>query len=215
MGRIFLNGVDYSAPSGMAGVVSKNANGLAPKLPNENTTTKFLRQDGTWAVPPDTNTTYGNMTGATASAAGASGLAPAPPAGANTKFLRGDGTWQAVSGGSEGVDGYSKFVKITITLTNTSLEATDNRILGNKTITYTDINGNALSLDQIWVPSGFQASMILSGGTGMMAITDIGTYSDVSHPNTTSSGVYLISNPSAYIANTPFSGSTVIIAKIT
>lgn len=37
-------------------VVSKTANGLAPKLPNETTTTKYLRQDGTWAVPPDTNT---------------------------------------------------------------------------------------------------------------------------------------------------------------
>ena len=31
------------------GVVSKTANGLAPKLPNETTLTKFLRQDGTWA----------------------------------------------------------------------------------------------------------------------------------------------------------------------
>lgn len=35
-------------------VVSKQANGLAPKLPNETTTTKYLRQDGTWVVPPDT-----------------------------------------------------------------------------------------------------------------------------------------------------------------
>lgn len=38
------------------GVVSKTANGLTPQLPNETTTTKYLRQDGTWAVPPDTNT---------------------------------------------------------------------------------------------------------------------------------------------------------------
>ena len=36
------------------GVVSTTANGLAPQLPNESTTTKFLRQDATWAVPPDT-----------------------------------------------------------------------------------------------------------------------------------------------------------------
>lgn len=39
-------------------VVNKTANGLVPKLPNETTTTKYLRQDGIWAVPPDTNTTY-------------------------------------------------------------------------------------------------------------------------------------------------------------
>lgn len=35
-------------------VVSKTANGLAPQLPNEEGTTKYLRQDGTWVVPPDT-----------------------------------------------------------------------------------------------------------------------------------------------------------------
>ena len=42
----------------------------------------------------DNNTTYTNMTAATASAAGKAGLVPAPAAGAQTKYLRGDGTWQ-------------------------------------------------------------------------------------------------------------------------
>lgn len=37
-------------------VVSTSADGLAPK--RDGSTTKFLRGDGTWAVPPDTNTTY-------------------------------------------------------------------------------------------------------------------------------------------------------------
>ena len=32
-------------------VVSKTANGLCPKLPDETTTTKYLRQDGTWVAP--------------------------------------------------------------------------------------------------------------------------------------------------------------------
>lgn len=41
----------------------------------------------------DTNTTYANMKAATASAAGAAGLVPAPAAGKQTSFLRGDGTW--------------------------------------------------------------------------------------------------------------------------
>ena len=46
-------------------------------------------------TPPtmDTNTTYSNMTAATASAAGTAGLVPAPAAGKQTAFLRGDGTW--------------------------------------------------------------------------------------------------------------------------
>lgn len=41
----------------------------------------------------DTNTTYVNMKAATASAAGAAGLVPAPAAGKQASFLRGDGTW--------------------------------------------------------------------------------------------------------------------------
>lgn len=40
-----------------------------------------------------TDTTYSNMTAATASAAGESGLVPAPAKGKQNAFLRGDGTW--------------------------------------------------------------------------------------------------------------------------
>lgn len=72
------------------GVVNTTSDGLCPK--RTGTTTKFLRDDGTWAVPPDT--TYYNMAAATATTAGAAGLVPAPAAGAQAKFLRGDGTWQ-------------------------------------------------------------------------------------------------------------------------
>ena len=41
----------------------------------------------------DTNTTYSAFKGATSSAAGGSGLVPAPAAGDQTKFLKADGTW--------------------------------------------------------------------------------------------------------------------------
>lgn len=44
-----------------------------------------------------TDTTYSAFTGATGSAAGTSGLVPAPSATDNTKYLRGDGTWQSAS----------------------------------------------------------------------------------------------------------------------
>lgn len=56
----------------------------------------FTRGDNTTGTitTQDTNTTYSNMTAATASAAGKAGLVPAPAAGAQAKFLRGDGTWQ-------------------------------------------------------------------------------------------------------------------------
>lgn len=52
----FENDKGYVTTDTTYGVVSKTANGLAPKLPNETTTTKYLRQDGTWAVPPNTDT---------------------------------------------------------------------------------------------------------------------------------------------------------------
>lgn len=134
--------------------------GLVPAPSTTAGTTKYLREDGTWQVPPDTNTdthwtshlyvgdgtaankattngntkiantdnstvrntvtikgtgattvtsdangvitihstdnntTYSNMTAATASEAGKAGLVPAPAAGKQGQFLRGDGTWQ-------------------------------------------------------------------------------------------------------------------------
>ena len=50
--------IDLTDSNTTYGIVSKTSNGLAPQLPNESTTTKYLRQDGIWAVPPNTNTTY-------------------------------------------------------------------------------------------------------------------------------------------------------------
>lgn len=68
------------------------AHGLVP-APVAGNQSKYLRGDGTWAVPPDTNTTYQDMKGASASAAGTRGLVPAPAAGNQGKYLKGDGTW--------------------------------------------------------------------------------------------------------------------------
>ena len=48
------------------------------------------------SVPSDakfTDTTYSNMVGATASAAGKNGLVPSPPSGKQDAFLKGDGSW--------------------------------------------------------------------------------------------------------------------------
>lgn len=94
--------------------------------PTAGSANRYFRSDGTWTVPPDTNTnttytltksgstisltgsdgsktsvtdsdtntTYSAMKGATSSAAGKTGLVPAPAAGAATRYLRSDGTWQ-------------------------------------------------------------------------------------------------------------------------
>ena len=52
-------------------------------------TSKFLREDGTFAAPPTT----AEMTGATAGADGTGGTVPAPQQGEQTYYLSGAGTW--------------------------------------------------------------------------------------------------------------------------
>lgn len=55
--------------------------------------TAVAKADITGLGIPAQDTTYSNMTAATADAAGKAGLVPAPEAGKQTSFLRGDGTW--------------------------------------------------------------------------------------------------------------------------
>lgn len=69
------------------------ANAITGVKRKSNTVITFTRGDGTSFDITITGTTYSTMRGATASAAGAAGLVPAPPAGKQNAFLRGDGTW--------------------------------------------------------------------------------------------------------------------------
>ena len=69
-----------------------SANGTAGYVgatpPKDGYNTKYLRADGTWAVPPNDNTTYSAYAGS------AAGLVPARTSGSTTtKYLREDGSW--------------------------------------------------------------------------------------------------------------------------
>lgn len=94
-GKMFVN-VPWTDTNTTYSVVG--ANGSTGLVKNGSTVTSA---SGYTACPiisgvpyyKDTNTTYANMEAATASAAGAAGLVPAPAAGKQTSFLRGDGTW--------------------------------------------------------------------------------------------------------------------------
>ena len=94
-GKMYVN-VPWTDTNTTYGVVG--ANGSTGLIKNGSTVTSA---SGYTACPivggipyyKDTNTTYANMKAATASAAGAAGLVPAPAAGKQTSFLRGDGTW--------------------------------------------------------------------------------------------------------------------------
>lgn len=94
-GKMYVN-VPWTDTNTTYGVVG--ANGSTGLVKNGSTVTSA---SGYTACPivggipyyKDTNTTYANMKAATASAAGAAGLVPAPAAGEQTSFLRGDGRW--------------------------------------------------------------------------------------------------------------------------
>lgn len=94
-GKMYVN-VPWTDTNTTYGVVG--ANGSTGLVKNGSTVTNA---SGYTACPivggipyyKDTNTTYADMKAATASAAGAAGLVPAPAAGKQTSFLRGDGTW--------------------------------------------------------------------------------------------------------------------------
>ena len=92
-----LNG--KAASSHSHGVATEDANGFLKQL--DGSTSHFMRGDGSWATPP--NTTYSTFKAATSSAAGGTGLVPAPAKGYQSRFLRGDATWQAISLSTFGV----------------------------------------------------------------------------------------------------------------
>lgn len=111
--------------------------GLVP-APSTGAANRYLRSDGTWAVPPDNNTTYSNFV---KSGSGAkSGLVPAPPTTAGTnKYLREDGTWQTPSNTWRGIQD-----NLTSTSATESLSAkqgknlktsVDNKIIKNSSST--------------------------------------------------------------------------------
>ena len=97
--------VKYATSAGSAGSAGSATNdskkqaitGYIRGLSVSGRTVTYTRGDGTTGsiTTQDTNTTYGNMTGATTNAAGKAGLVPAPAAGTQaSKYLRADGTWQ-------------------------------------------------------------------------------------------------------------------------
>ena len=83
VGQVGVNGVPLDIMKG-ASSSSDGEIGLVPK-PTKGHQNQYLRADGTWQTPPDTNTTYGVFTGKN------NGLVPSTDK--STYFLTGNGTW--------------------------------------------------------------------------------------------------------------------------
>lgn len=83
--------------SGAKPIYYRNA-AISADILAENHTYSFRYNGNQWELVGDinTNTTYANMTAATASAAGKAGLVPIPAAGTQNNYLTGAGTWQSV-----------------------------------------------------------------------------------------------------------------------
>ena len=94
---IDANGVLSSTDTNTTYVVfTRSANGLVPAAPTGTGTTKYLREDGTWVIPPDTDTVYVHPTTA--------GNKHIPAGGAAGQILRWSADGTAVWGADTDTD---------------------------------------------------------------------------------------------------------------
>lgn len=116
--------------------------------------------------------TVRTMGGATASAAGSTGLVPAPAAGAQGKFLRGDGTWQNVASPGTATASAFGLVKIGYTQNgkNYPVQLSDGKMFVNvpwtdNNTTYSQATSSALGLVKIgYTQNGKNYPVQLSNG---------------------------------------------------
>ena len=158
---------------------SNAAAGLVPSPGTTAGTSKYLREDGTWQVPPDNNTTYSTFVGSGSSAA--AGLVPAPSTTAGTsKYLREDGSWtvppndNTTLGSGIILTGYSKASSVS------AIAATDNvnEALGKL----------EKALDGKQASGSYLTSSSTLDATKLSGIIPAGCYTNTTYSNFTGSG---------------------------
>lgn len=148
--------------------------------------------NGVPAWRDDANTTYSNMTAATASAAGKAGLVPAPAAGKQGQYLRGDGTWATptnttYSTGTASASGLTKLYTGTGTATDGTMtqnaikSALDGKASSSHTHTKSQISDFPTSLPasdvSSWAKASTKPSYSWSEITSKPSVPESGDYS--------------------------------------
>lgn len=137
-------------------------------------TAAVAKSDITGLGIPGQDTTYSDMKGATASAAGTNGLVPAPAAGKQGQYLRGDGTWQnppntTYSTATQSANGLmSSADKKKIDGIEEKAEVNQNAF---SVVNVNDTNINAMNKSStLKIDAGTNISMEVSGPEGRFAI---------------------------------------------
>lgn len=107
------NSADKATSATTADTANKTKGTLTFNILTGNTVEGMLSNEDSFNGSVDkkftlNNFEYKNMVGASTTAAGKAGLAPAPAAGTANRFLRSDGTWATVQSGVTGVKGSSE-----------------------------------------------------------------------------------------------------------
>ena len=187
-------------------------------------TTKFLCNDGSWAVP--SGTTPSDFTGATSSAAGAHGLVPAPAAGKQYAFLTGDSYWShIVLGGSEVANtGYQIYITLSRSATGNAgyvipfatTSAAGMMSAADKTKLDSIINSTTGLIDTSLIPGSYDDVIEAYARTGQTELSQnwLSTASASGSALTPEAGkIYVLLNSSTnYAANDTFrwGGSTYV-----